>query len=139
MKRKNTIPLDEQWVYAFDGWDTCEGPFRTRDEALGDARDGHLMPGESKRVHLGHPAWPDPTAAVHDDLDWHLEHMEELAFNNADCSGEELAFEIADGDKEGAQKALTEALRSWASKWVEPAHWYMRETENFLIVGEGKD
>jgi hypothetical protein len=121
------------------GWsepegDYARGPFETMEEIIEDVRD-YLNPDRDIEIEVGQCMYAMAENYINDDVDEVLERMDEHALDNEFGFYDDEIFNIM-GDKEEAQKALTEALTAWARKYVTSSVWCLEKTE--LITVKGK-
>jgi hypothetical protein len=101
------------------GWadeEAAHGPFDSLELALEDARDYNSA--DVFEVEIGHCVVADPVRYIRDDLDDLLEQL--------DMDAEDEIFQVT--FKEEAQKALTEILTEWASKYIYSDVWVLENT-----------
>jgi len=122
---------NDQWCWCDDGNDyRAYGPYNSRDEAITAA----TWDSDAEVVHVAKIVWIRPEDYVRDDLDTHLEYMEELAFDNSGMDPDgDFFFEAH--DKAAAQAALSGALKSWARVYLSYNFWRMAdETKKVTLV-----
>lgn len=123
--------LEPRWGWMWEHADFAEGPFDSREEAIADARASMEAEQTIDRVILGHVVCADPTAYLDDNLESHLERMDEAA-------REDTEFSEADGEifeaREGAAEALTAALKAWALEYLYTGIWSLSEVETLEIT-----
>src|SRR3990172_2454769 len=114
------------------GWmtkdaDVAYGPFGSKEAALTDARRELLEqgcePGARVSLIIGICKYPDPAKYLRPDLDDLLEDMDENAQEDG-FGGDDPTFIALDG----AEAALTECLRAWATQWVKAVCWILDES-----------
>jgi hypothetical protein len=123
----------QEWAWRqLDGYDVY-GPFPTREEACHHARlalQGHAI----KKIQVGQVQYANPVSCVLNDLDEHLERMDECACDNDFGWCEDQIFEVA--DHTAAQEALTAALEQWAERYVTSDQWCVSQTEEVDLGAE---
>lgn len=124
------------------GWsepkgELARGPFDTMEEVIEDAQD-YLNPSEDIQIEVGTCMFAMAENFINDDVDEMLEHLDEQASDNEFGFYDDEIFDIK-GDKEEAQKALTEALTAWAKKYVTSSVWCLEKTELVTVKGIQED
>lgn len=114
-----------EWAWMEPGSENAHGPFKTREEALDDARSE-----ERESVCVGQVDYPDPVyfAGAVADAESIVERMDEALADGVGefYPGDDPMFEL----KPYAEEALRAALSTWAELYVERVgSWTLRETE----------
>src|SRR3990172_8503541 len=104
---------EPKWGWSWEGDESAEGPYDSREDALEDARD-QLEKGETKKLVLGVIRHADPGDCVDDDLDSHLERMDEAARDNDFAFADDNIFEVPESRAMAAKAALHDVLAAWA-------------------------
>lgn len=121
-----------QWAWMVDGNCIAHGPFKTREEAIEDAR-GHYAPEECPReIVIGYPSYANAASYLPVDIDTFLEQLEENAFDNDFGFADDTIFDV-NGDVGEAEKELEEVFINWANKWLSSTTWLFVELEKVTI------
>jgi hypothetical protein len=127
---------DRKWGWMEIGAEEAFGPFESRAEAEGDARDHFADELENEdvesiafRVGRCEPVIPADRLTI--GVDEVLERMEESACD--ELALEDTIFSVR-GTEGEAQAALNDALDEWCREWVQCEHWTLADTEDVEVT-----
>jgi len=115
---------DWAWMREYDEF--AHGPFKTKDEALANAREA-LQGYSPKKIHIGEVEYATPATHVWDDVDRHLEEMDQSAGDNGFAWCDDEIFVVK--DKVKAQEALTKLMEQWAEEYVTSDKWSLIDSQ----------
>lgn len=114
------------WAWMREHDEFAHGPFKTKEEALANAKEA-MQGYSSKKIHIGEVEYANPALHLWDDVDRHLEEMDQSASDNGFAWCEDSIFEVKDMAK--AQEALTELMEKWAEEYVTSDKWSLIDSE----------
>lgn len=114
-----------KYAWSLKGDDDCEGPFKSKEEALRNARR-HVEAGAV--ITLGIVKYAIPADHIQSDMDGVLDSMNENACDNGFFYADEIFVA-----KDGAQDALTKALETWVHDYVTSSIWNAVDGEDVVL------
>lgn len=128
-----------KWGWMLSAEDHAHGPFESREDAIGAARDGvsSARIDFPLEVEIGRCAPIDPRIWIPDDLDDLLNEMDRCACDDGGVDTDDMIFEV--DDEGGARAALTEFMQEFARKWIHSKTWLLEQTETITLEREEAD
>ena len=117
----------DEWAWYVPHHGQAYGPFKSRDEAIADARryfSASTTATTLPTIVVGKTDTVDPAEWFDADIDNLLEQADERLADNIDT--DDAVFSVADASRVEAQKELNDFFDAWVRKWVHCAMgWYV--------------
>jgi len=104
---------------------------------MDDACDYFLCQPHTVPIRISTTEHLDPAEFVQDDMAWHLESMDEMAWDNGWNADDGNAIET-NRDNDEAERALTAALKKWASEHLYGTQWRMSDGGARYVLTDGE-